>query len=106
MRTKHTDAEKEYTKARNPYTDQSMLTNQLFRLVQFELLHQENGLILKKGDASFTGIDRKTNSRVLISGRKDNVSSVICMSQKSLRIPLLNRVYTEIKVDSIFSMKR
>ena len=101
MRTKQTDEEKEYTKASNPYTDEFILVNQLFRSVQFVLHPQENGLILKTGDTSFTGIDQKTNDRIQISGRKENVSSIFCMSRKSLRIPLLNRVYKEIKVDSV-----
>lgn len=99
MRTKQTGEEKEYTKVSNPYPDEFILANQLFRSVQFVLHPQENGLILKTGDTGFTSFDRKTNARIQISVRKENVSSVFCMSRKSLRIPLLNRVYKEVKID-------
>jgi hypothetical protein len=102
MRTKQTGEEKEYTKVSNPYPDEFILANQLFRSVQFVLYPQENGLILKTGDTGFTGFDRKTNARIQISVRKENVSSVFCMSRKSLRIPLLNRVYKEVKIDRVF----
>lgn len=99
MRTKQTDQEKEYTKASNPYKDESIFANQLFRSVRFTLYPRENGLIQKKGENTFVGIDKRTNARIQISGSKEDESSLFCLLRKSVRIPFVNRVYKDVKVD-------